>query len=117
MKKKYDVTKVSRETLEAFAQVLLNADLTNHMQYVAYYTTNHPGFTGHGPITNLFNEATVSVRTRAEVDSDIIKCLRTYAKEHASLKGRLQFDGTYFGGTLRDVRSDLNLLLEEETSD
>jgi hypothetical protein len=116
MKKKYDVKKVSRETLEDIAKDILNADAEG-CQSVLFYLSNYPGFSSGCTLKSFLNEARVTLRTKAEVDADIAACMRRYAvlmDKYEPGRSLLTIQGF---GAYDWPGKDLCKLLKEETSD
>lgn len=117
MKTKYDVKKVSRQTLEDLAEHFLRAkrDGINHIGFPLSKDSENE------PIERLVEEAKVPLRTKAEVDADIAKTIRRY--QEAAMKVHyphwllLSVQSFYVDGKLESFGYDLCKLLKEETSD
>ena len=117
MKKKYDVKKVSRETLEKLAEEVISSKERG----VGSYTFSLIDDVQPSMVRNTLKEAEVPLRTKAEVDADIATCMRRYGvlmdkyepgQNLLAVQGFAHGDGTYdWPG------QDLVRLLNEETSD
>lgn len=110
---KYDVTKVSRKTLEEVCRILLNSIGDN--AHVTFNVTD----TGDPCVRELVKEAVVNPRTRAQVDADIAKCLRTVYTEYGVLPSSayVTYKSPLANNCNATLAQDLKALLEEETQD
>lgn len=115
MAKKYDVKRVSRERLEQIAEIVFK-QAQNGRSPVSI--SINPFSIGE----LMLEEAEVPLRTKSEVDADIAKAVRDYARQHATniTPVHVSFLADYTHPVskkqvyLKDV---FNQLLNEETSD
>lgn len=120
--KKYDVKKVSRETLELAAQEIVNA-FNSGASCVTFDLLAARMVLGGGFVKDILDQSEVPLRTKAEVDADISKCVRSYKEQHIHVRHNIwnmDFSGHYtspLSGAHCRIIDDLNYLLKEETSD
>jgi hypothetical protein len=107
MKYRYDISQIPRDMLETYAR-----------QQLGMFDGG-----GDGPIhansqlgKEIVKLAEVKLRTRAEVDKDILEAIRSY---HEQWPGSKNFGGCFEFRNLPSVTlaEVLNALLDEETSD
>ena len=102
-KYKYDLTRVPRELLEAYAKEHLTVHATGQM------------VSGYAVGIKIIEAAKVPLRTRAEVDKDIAQAVRSYRKQWVdplTYASRFEWNGmeVYLGEIT-------NPLIDEETAD
>lgn len=113
MKNKYDLSKVPRELLEKLVTARGYLGIT-------WAFVDSPEWQGNGERAQVVREirkaASVPIRTRVEVDTDIAKAIRDYIAQQAKCDER----AVYFDGRLGDgpyLPDLLHQLASEETSD
>jgi hypothetical protein len=113
MKKKYDVSRVSRETLEKMAQQLIKASQMKNAHCITFDV--YAGTTGVA--ATILKEAEIPLRTKAEVNADIATIVRDQC-ESSRIRGVDLFN--FYARRPYDTKSTEELvwmLVDEETSD
>ncbi len=112
---KYDVKRVPRELLEELAHKVIEAEQCKTACSITFLTRSD------SILTKIAQAATVPLRTRAEVDADIVKAVRDYVEYQTRVNNYLSTAQLGFSGYMGDSRGNfpnwLCKLLKEETSD
>lgn len=113
MKKKYDVSRVSRETLEKMAQQLISASQMNNAHCITFDVYSGAA----GVAADILSEAKVPLRTKAEVNADIVTIVRDQRDSSRGRGVNLFYFYTRRPFDTKSTEELVGMLMDEETSD